>query len=260
MTVLSVTDHDTVRLASKFPAESRRSALNHALSPTARVALSGTIVTVATGAGAVTTTSAEPLLPSLVAVRTADPACNALITAASPAAKSMCATLGSLTVHVTDRPLSGSPCASRSVAAKVALSPTTSVSAGGVTVTEATGAGAITTIWADPLLPSLVAVRTVDPGFNARTRGQLSDHAVSMRATVESLSVKLTARPYSGFPCASRSATWKRAVSPTIMVSVEGVTVTEATGGGADTSTSAEPLFPSAVAVRMADPALRARI
>src|SRR5438034_850069 len=143
MTVLSVTDHDTVRLASKFPAESRRSALNHALSPTARVALSGTIVTVATGAGAVTTTSAEPLLPSLV------------------------------------------------------------------------------------------AVRTVDPGFNARTRGQLSDHAVSMRATVESLSVKLTARPYSGFPCASRSATWKRAVSPTIMVSVEGVTVTEATGGGA---------------------------
>src|SRR5207247_225521 len=142
---------------------------------------------------------------------------------------------------------------------KLRLSPAASGSAGVVTVTEATGAGAITTIWADPLLPSLVAVRTVDPGFNARTRGQLSDHAVSMRATVESLSVKLTARPYSGFPCASRSATWKRAVSPTIMVSVEGVTVTEATGGGADTSTSAEPLFPSLVAVTVGVPGSRAR-
>src|SRR2546423_15093123 len=51
MTVLSAADQDTARFDSGLPAASRRSARNATLSPTARVAVSGTSGSVASGPG-----------------------------------------------------------------------------------------------------------------------------------------------------------------------------------------------------------------
>jgi len=73
----SVLDHDTARLLSTFPAASLRSAEKVVLSPTVRLALPGTTVTVATGAGTGTVMVACPVFPSLVAWSTAVPAARA---------------------------------------------------------------------------------------------------------------------------------------------------------------------------------------
>src|SRR2546423_9098157 len=60
MIELSLVDQETARLVSKLPAASRRSARNVTpLSPTARSAVLGTTVTVATGAGAATLMRSE---------------------------------------------------------------------------------------------------------------------------------------------------------------------------------------------------------
>src|SRR5439155_12738235 len=90
----------------------------------------------------------------------------------------------------------------------------------GVTVTDATGGGAITTTCAVPLFASLVAVSTEDPGFNARIRAHwlLEDW---IRATLESLMVHVTARPLSSLPWASRNVAKNRVLSPTTTVSVD---------------------------------------
>src|SRR5207237_59005 len=111
-----------------------------------------------------------------------------------PLAKSMRATLASLTVHVTDRSLSGLSCASRGVATKVTLSPTATVSADGATVTDATGGGAITTSCAEPVLPSLVAVTVADPGFAGRNAA-CGPYEDTIRATLVSLMAHVTIRP-----------------------------------------------------------------
>src|SRR2546423_1534412 len=80
----SVPDHDTARLRSTFPAASLTSAAKVALSPTVRLALPGTTVTVATGAGTATLIVACPVFPSLVASSTAVPAARARTMAAVP--------------------------------------------------------------------------------------------------------------------------------------------------------------------------------
>src|SRR5437879_8577552 len=85
MIELSLADHETDRLVSKLPAASRRSARNVTpLSPTARSAVLGTTVTVATGAGAATLMLASPVFPSLVARSEARPAARARIVAEGP--------------------------------------------------------------------------------------------------------------------------------------------------------------------------------
>src|SRR5205085_3438186 len=80
----SVLDHDTARLLSAFPAASLTSAAKVALSPTVRLALPGTTVTVATGAGTATLIVACPVFPSLVAWSTAVPAARARTGAGDP--------------------------------------------------------------------------------------------------------------------------------------------------------------------------------
>src|SRR5205807_7468100 len=154
MTEGSRVDQETVRFRSKLPAASRRSARkNFALSPTARVAVSGTTVTVATGAGAATLMLASPIFPSLVARSEASPAAWARIVAEGPLALVIVTTELSVLDHDTDRLLRLFPAASRSCAVKVALSPPVRVALPGTTVTVATGADGATVIVAWPVLP-----------------------------------------------------------------------------------------------------------
>ena len=131
---------------------------------------------------------------------TADPGFAGRNAACGPYEDTIRATLVSLMVHVTIRPESCRPWASRSVAEKKTLSsPTTTVSAGGVTLTEATGGGAVTTSCAEALLPSLMAVMVVVPWWSARTRAVCST-VCSTRAMLESPTAHVTDRPLSGFP------------------------------------------------------------
>src|SRR5437762_3520583 len=101
----------------------------------------------------------DPLFPSLTAVTSDDPDRGARITTDWPATASTLATVESLTDQVTERPDRVSPRASRSRAKKIALSPRTTVSAAGVTVTLATesggggGSDSTTTSSAEPRLP-----------------------------------------------------------------------------------------------------------
>src|SRR5947209_15778722 len=83
----------------------------------------------------VTVTVAEPLSPSLVAVIVADPAALAVT---SPLPFTV-ATAVLLLAHVTTRPVSGAPLASRGVAVSCPVCPTGRLRLAGVTLTVATG-------------------------------------------------------------------------------------------------------------------------
>src|SRR5437764_1052899 len=170
-TLVSLLAHVTIRpQCTRSSAARRRAEKKTPASPAGAVSFGGDTVTEATGGGAITTSCAVPLLPSLVAVTTADPGFAGRNAACGPYEDTIRATLVSLMVHVTIRPESCRPWASRSVAEKKTLSsPTTTVSAGGVTLTEATGGGAVTTSCAEALLPSLMAVMVVVPRWSPRT-------------------------------------------------------------------------------------------
>ena len=85
-TLESLTVHDTCRPERTFPCASCSVAKNVALSPAATLSVAGVTVTVATesggggGAESLTMSCAEPLLPSLVAVMSANPAPEVRIT------------------------------------------------------------------------------------------------------------------------------------------------------------------------------------
>src|SRR5687767_5499975 len=96
----------------------------------------GATVTEATGMGT-TVTAAVPLFPSLVAVIVALPAAAPVT---SPLAETVATPLA-LVVHVTPRPVSTLPAASRSVAVSCTVEPSCTLAGAGVTVTVATGAG-----------------------------------------------------------------------------------------------------------------------
>src|SRR2546429_1668580 len=165
MIELSLADQETDRLVSKLPAASRRSARNVTpLSPTARSAVLGTTVTVATGAGAATLMLASPVFPSLVARSEARPAARARIVAEGPFTLVISTIEASVLDHDTDRLLRMLPAASRSCAVNVALSPPVRLALPGTTVTVATGFARPTVIVACPVLPWLVANTVAIPG------------------------------------------------------------------------------------------------
>src|ERR1051325_2317587 len=83
----------------------------------------------------------DPLLPSLVAVTSAEPERSARTTTDWPDATSIRATVESLTLQNTARPDSGFPWASRGVAKKRVVSPTATTTVSGVTDTLATESG-----------------------------------------------------------------------------------------------------------------------
>ena len=203
----------------------------------------GFTVTDATGT-LVTVTVDVPLLPSLVAVIVAVPAALAV---ARPLALTL-ATPELLLAHVTTRPDRVLPFASLSVAVNCTVWPTCTPADAGVTATEATETG-VTLTDDVPLCPSLVAVMVPDPVATAVTTP-----LPLTRAIVVSLLDHVTARPDKTLPLASLRVAVSCAVCPTDTVADDGVTVTEATGAVV-TVTAAVPLFPSLVAVIVAEPA-----
>src|SRR5256714_1535336 len=189
---------------------------------------------------------AVPLCPSLVAVIVAEPAPRPVT---SPLPLTRAIVVSSL-AQVTTLPDSGLPFASLGVALSCTVCPTGTLADDGVTVTEATGTGALVTVMvAVPLFPSLVAVIVAVPAPFAVT------NPVRLTvATVVSLDDHVTARPESGLPLASLGVAVSCTVCPTWPLADDGVTVTEATGTLV-TVIAAVPLFPSLIAVIVAEPA-----
>src|SRR5256885_2103733 len=236
---------------SGLPFASLGVALSCTVCPTGTLADDGVTVTEATGTGTlVTVMVAVPLFPSLVAVIVAEPAPRPVT---SPLPLTRAIVVSSL-AQVTTLPDSGLPFASLGVALSCTVCPTGTLADDGVTVTDATGTCArVTVMVAVPLFPSLVAVIVAVPAPLAVT----NPVRVTV-ATVVSLDDQVTVRPESGLPLASFGVAVSCTVCPTWPLADDGVTVTEATGTGTlVTVIVAVPLFPSLVAVIVAEPAPR---
>jgi hypothetical protein len=242
---VSLDDHVIVRSVSTFPLASASIAVSVVVEPLATDVLDGVIVTVATGitAAATTVIADVPLLPSLVAVIVAPPGDLPVTT---PLVETV-ATLGALVVHVIARPVRTLPAASLRVAESPTVRPWTTLADAGLTVTVATGSGAIVTV-DDPLFPSLVAVITTVPGLIVLTR-PVDETVAKLALLVLQLTTRsVTTAPFWSFTVA---VSWR--VCNATTAAVDGETVTEPTGT-ASTVIVAVPLFPSLVAVIVAVP------
>src|SRR5436309_2540846 len=233
----------TDRPESTLPAASFRVVVSCTVAPTSTTAVAGLTVTDATGTIA-TVTLAVPLFPSLVAVIVAAPAATPVT---RPAADTVAIAVFEL-VQPTPRPLSTLPAASFGVALSCVVAPTKTFAVAGLTVTEATGTLDTVTA-AVPLCPSLVAVIVAAPAATPVT-SPVEDTV----ATAGVPDAQVTDRPESTLPAASFRVVVSCTVAPTSTTAVAGLTVTDATGTIA-TVTLAVPLFPSLVAVIVADPA-----
>jgi hypothetical protein len=212
----------TLLFASRVVAES------WTVEPTTRLGAEGETDTVATGtgAGAVTVIAVVPVFVSLVAVIVALPAATAVT---KPLALTE-AMAGLELDHVTTRPVSTLPLASRVVAESCTVAPTTRLDDVGATVTDATGtgAGALTVIADEPTCPSLDAVTDTLPAATAVTSPEVETVAIPVFAELHAIT-----RPVSTLPLASRvtAANWVDA--PTCKLAFGGDTDTDATGIGA---------------------------
>jgi hypothetical protein len=149
--------------------------------------------------------------------------------------------------HVTARPDSALPPASRGVAVSWTVCPVVRFADAGLTLTDATGT--VETVIAEvPLFPSLVAVIVVEPEATPVTRP-----APLTVATAVLLLAQVTTRPVSVLPAASFVAAESCCVAPAVMLADVGLTVTEATGTFV-TVMEALLLVPSLVAVTVAEP------
>jgi hypothetical protein len=192
---------------------------------------------------------AVSVFPSLVAVIVAVPLARPVTT---PSGETM-ANLLLFVVHVITRPARILPFASAVIAVSVTVPPGAIVAEDGVTDTLATGArsvpcDAVTVTVEVPVLPSLVAVMVTVPTATPVTT-PLEDTV----AFVGSLDVQVTTRPVRTFPPASFVVAVRGVVAPTATLAVVGATVTVATGGGVTVMVDV-PVFPSHVAVMIADP------
>src|SRR5207249_4195137 len=154
--------------------------------------------------------------------------------------------------QATVRPVSVLPFASLRVAVSWTVWPVGTDAEAGVTVTEATGAGAgAATVMADvPLLPSLVAVIVAEPAVTP-----VASPLPPTVATALLLLAQVTVRPLSGFPFASFGVAASCTVWPACTDAVAGLTVTDATSTVL-TVIVAVPPCPSLVAVIIAEPAV----
>src|SRR5438034_676583 len=233
----------TTRPDSGFPAASLGVAVSCTVLPSSTLADAGVTATVATGTGG-TVILAVPLCPSLVAVIVAPPVATAVTSPLEFTPTTDVLLLDQLMM----RPESGLPFASFGVAANCMVCPTCTLAAAGVTATDATGA-LLTVMLELPLWPSLVAVIVAAPVATAVTR--------PLEPTVATAPVELvhtTPRPVSGLPFASFGVAVSWTVPPGCRPTAAGVTATDATGA-AVTLISAVPLWPSLVAVIVAEPA-----
>jgi hypothetical protein len=126
----------TGRPVSVAPLASRAVAVSCCVPPTARLAVAGVTITVATGT-TVTVTAAVPVTPSTVAVIVALPTATAVTT---PLLLTV-ATAVFPELHVTGRPVSVAPLASRALAVSCCVPPTATLAVAGDTLTAATGTG-----------------------------------------------------------------------------------------------------------------------
>jgi hypothetical protein len=216
--------------------------------PRTTLAEAGDTVTVLTGAS-VTVIEDVPVFVSLVAVIVTGPPAATAVT--RPFASAV-ATAGLLEIHVTTRPVSTLPFASRVTAASccVGVTPRTKLAEAGLTVTVATGAS-VTVIEEVPAFVSLVAVIVVAPAPAAVTRP-----FPSTVAAAGLLEVHVTTRPVSTLLAASRSVAVSCCVGviPTTRLAEDGDNVTVLTGASV-TVIEDVPVFVSLVAVIVVVPA-----
>jgi len=235
--------HVIVRPDSTAPAASFGLAMSWTLAPTRTRAVGGLITTEATGTFA-TVTVAEAFFPSLVAA-------IVVVPAATPVARPFgdtVATDGFKLDQVTPRPASTVPVESFAVAVSCTVPPTRMFAALGATTTETTGM-LDTVTGVVPVCPSHVAVMVAVP----RAMPVASPVLPSTAATAPLLVVHTTVRPERGLPFASLTVAPSSALAPINTLAELGLTVTEATGTFV-TATADVPLFPSLVAVIVADP------
>src|SRR3989454_191350 len=196
-----------------------------------------------TGLPAVTVTAAVPLCPSLVAVMVAVPV-------ATPVTRPPVDTVAiaeALDAQLTIRPLSGLPFASSGVAVSWPHCPTWIPAVAGLTLTDATGTR-FTVTAALPVLPSLVAVIVTAPAETPVTSPV--EETVALPGALDA---QVIDRPESTFPAASLGVATSGTLAPTKTFAEPGLTTTVATGM-LDTVIAAVPLWPSLVAVIVADP------
>src|SRR5436309_573319 len=191
----------------------------------------------------VTVMAAVPLFPSLVALIVMDPG-------VTPETRPLLLTVATAVLeldHVTVRPERGVPLASFGVAVSCTVWPACTEAEGGVTSTVATGTF-VTVTDEVPLFPSLVAVIVAVPGVTPDTSPLLLTVATAVLELDH-----VTVRPESGAPFASFGVPVSCTVWPPCTEAVAGVTSTDATGTGVTVIVEV-PLFPSLVAVIVADP------
>src|SRR5438034_809917 len=182
----------------------------------------------------VTVMAAVPLFPSLVALIVMEPGVTPLTRPLVLTAATAVLALD----HVTVRPESGAPSASFGVAVSCTVWPACTEAEGGVTSTDATGTF-VTVIDEVPLFPSLVAVIVAEPGVTPETSPLLFTAATAVLELDH-----VTVRPESGAPFASFGVAVSCTVWPACTDAEGGVTSTDATaGGGQTTATLAVSLF-----------------
>src|SRR5438094_3055445 len=182
----------------------------------------------------VTVMAAVPLFPSLVALIVMEPG-------VTPETRALFLTVATAVLeldHVTVRPESGAPFASLGVAVSCTVWPACTDAEGGVTSTVATGTF-VTVTDEVPLFPSLVAVTVAEPGVTPETRPLLFTAATAVLELDH-----VTVRPERGAPLASFGVAVSCTVWPACTDAEGGVTSTDATaGGGQTTATLAVSLF-----------------
>ena len=177
--------------------------------PTTTLAEAGVTLTLATGTG-VTVIVAVPVIPSTVAVIVALPAATAVTT---PAALTV-ATAGVPLLHVTARPVSAFPAASRAPATRDCVPPTTTLAEAGVTLTLATAAGGGGVVPPPP--PPVPGSTGWVPPPSAQARVAVSS-AVRTRAHVVAVWRSVTIMGKRGTPRAGDRPGWRptRSAIPT---------------------------------------------
>jgi hypothetical protein len=163
-----------------------------------------------------TVIAAVPLFPSIVATIVADPSATA-VTSPVPAIVAM---EGALVDQVMARPTSVFPLASLAVAVNWCVLRGARLAVYGDTETEATGTG-VTVIVAVADLVSLVAVIVALPAATPVTRPV----ALTL-ATAAMLDDQVGVRPVRVFPAASSVVAVSCWAPPTVIVAVDGLTVT----------------------------------
>ena len=115
--------------------------------------------------------------------------------------------------------------------------------------TKVTGANPVVTVTAEvPVFPSLVAVIAAEPPPTPLTKPLVDTVATAVLPLAH-----VTGRPLRGLPFASSGVAVSCTLAPVATVAEAGLTATEATGTGF-TVTAELPLFPSLVAVIVAEP------